>query len=152
VVGHLDVREELASLAHQVEPSSKQIPRGSHPRRVDVGLGQHSASQQHGDLVGVDLVVLGLAPVDGFHEQRVAKHEGDLFPCTQIRQPVPGEDALAGDHEVVAVGRHGLEERLWLRGQVLVHEHLTGAVEDADVHRPRVQIHPAVVSVLSGVV
>ena len=101
--------------------------------------------------MGVDLVVLGLASVDGLHEQRVAKDEGDPFPCTQIRQPVPGEDALAGDPEILAIGSDDLEEGLGLRGQVLVHEHLTGGVEDADVHRPRVQIDPAVVAVLPGV-
>jgi hypothetical protein len=145
------VRQQLAALAHQVESPSQQVPRGAHAGRVDVGLGQHAASQQHGDLVGVDPVVLGLAPVDGLHEQRVAEHEADPFLRTQVRQPVPGVDALAGHHEVVAIGRHGLEQRLGLRRKVLVHEHLARGVEDAHVHRAHVQIDPAVEAVLAGV-
>ena len=99
----------------------------------------------------VDLVVLGLAPVDGLHEQRVAEHEANPLLRAQIGEPIPGEDAFAGDHEILAVGGDDLEERLRIRGQVPVHEHLTRGVEDADVHRPRVQVDPAVMAVLSGV-
>ena len=122
LIGHLDVGQQLTALSHQVQATPEQVARRTHAGRVDVGLRQHPASEQHGDLVGVDLVVLGLAAVNGLHEQCMAEHEADAFPRAQIGEPIPGVDALAGHHEVVAVGSHGFEKRLGLRGQVLVNE------------------------------
>ena len=96
----------------------------------------------------VDAVVLRLAAVDRLHVERVAEDEGDAFGGAEVGEPVPGEDALDGDDEVVAIGRDYLEERFGVRRQVLVDEHLAVAVEDADVHGLGVQIDAAVVAVL----
>jgi len=151
VARHLDVGEELAALADQVQAAAQQIARGAHPRRVDVRLRQQAAAQQRGDLERIAPIVLGLAAVDGLHVQRVAQHESDPLPGAEVRQPVPGEDAFDGDDEAVTVGGHGLEEGLGRRGQVLVDQDLALGVEDADVHRLRVQIDPAPVAMLSVV-
>jgi hypothetical protein len=43
---------------------------------IDRGLREHAATQQNGDLLGVDIVVFGLAPVDRFHIQRVPEDKG----------------------------------------------------------------------------
>ena len=59
--------------------------------------------EQPGDLLGVDLVVLGLAAVDGLHVQRVAEDEGDPLGGAEVGEPVPGEHALAADDQPVAV-------------------------------------------------
>ena len=67
---------------------------------IDVGLRQHAAAQQHGDLVRVDLVVLGLAAVDGLHRERVAEHERDAFGGADVGEPVPGEHALGRDDQI----------------------------------------------------
>jgi hypothetical protein len=83
--------------------------------------------------------------VDGLHVQGVAKHELDPFPAAEVRQPVPREHALDRDHEVVAVRRDGLEERLGTAPHVLVEEDLALPIEDAQVHGLRMQIDPAVV-------
>jgi len=147
VARHLDMGEQLAALAHEVEPAAQQIARRAHTGLVCVGLRQHAVAQQRRDLERVDAVVLRLAAVDRLHVQRVAQDEGDAFGSTQIGQPVPGEDALDGDDEVVAVRRDRLQERLGARGQVLVHEDLPFGVEKADVHRLGVQIDPAPVPV-----
>jgi len=92
-----------ARSAHEVAAPAEQVPRGAHRAGVDIGHGQHAAAQEHGDLVGVDLVVLSLAAVDGFHVQGVAEDEGEAFARAQVGDPIPGEDALDGHHEVVAV-------------------------------------------------
>ena len=70
------------------------------------------------------------------------------FGRAEIGEPVPGEHALGRDDEIVAVRRDGLEEGRRRRRHVPVHEHLAGAVEDADVHGLHVQIDPAIVTVL----
>ena len=147
----LDVGQELAPLAHEVQAPTDQITRGPHRRRIDVGLRQHAAPQQDGDLVGINLVVLRLAAVDGLHRQRVAEHERDALRRADIGQPVPREHALGRHDQILSVRRDHLEERRRRRRHVAVHEHLAGAVEDADVHRLHVQIDPAVVTVLSVV-
>jgi len=76
----------------------------------------------------------GLAPVDRLHVEGVAEHEVDALGCAQVRQPVPGEDALDRNHEALAVGSDRLEEGLGARLQVLVDENLALGVEDAHVH------------------
>ena len=95
------------------------------------------------------LSFLVFAAVDRFHVKGMTEDEGDAFALgTEIGQPVPGEDALDGDDEVVAIGRDDLQKRFGVRGQVLVDQNLAVAVEDADVHRFRVQIDAAVVAML----
>src|SRR3990170_4186538 len=118
----LDVGEQLTSLANQVKPTPKEISGRPHLSRVDVGLGQHASPQQHRDLLGVDLVALGLAPVDGLHGERVAEHEGDLLLRTEIGEPVPGEGALRSDDQVIAVGSHELEEGLRLGAEIAMNQ------------------------------
>lgn len=43
VVSVLDVNEEVASLAHQLESSTKQVSGGAHLRWVDVSLRKHAS-------------------------------------------------------------------------------------------------------------
>ena len=110
-----------------------------------------ASSKHRCDLEGVDPVVLGLAAVDGLHVEDVAQDEGDSLPGAQVGEPVPGEDALDGDDEVLPVGGDRLEEGLRAGLHVAVQEDLTGLVEDAEVHGSGVQIDSAVVAVLLGV-
>jgi hypothetical protein len=53
--------------------------------------------EQASDLAGVDLVILGLAAVDGFQVQGVSKDKSDLLFLTEVGEPVPGEPALDAD-------------------------------------------------------
>jgi hypothetical protein len=78
--------------------------------------------------------------MDGLHVQGVAQQEGNALAGTQVGQPVPGEDAFDADHKILAVGRHGLEERLGRRFQLAVDKDLPITVQDTDIHRPGVQI------------
>ena len=114
---------------HQVHPPGQQVPGGAHALGVGVGHGQHPSAQKRSDLLGIDLVVLGLAAVDGFHIQRVAQHEGDPFPATHISDPVPGEDAFHRHDDVGPVRGDGFQESIRFSGQVLVQEDLSALVQ-----------------------
>ena len=140
-----------ARLLHQVTAPAQQIAGGAHARRVDVGLRQHPAAHQPGDLVGVDLVVLGLAPVDGTHVQGMPEHEGNALAGTQVGHPVPGEHAFDRHHQILAEGLHGGQEGLRGALQVAREAHLAGCIQDAQVHLAGVQIDAAVVLVLTGI-
>ena len=126
--------EQIRSLAHEVIAPAKQIAGGAHRLGVNVRLREHTAAQQHGDLVGVDLVVFGFAAVDGFHVEGVAEDEGDAFLGAQVREPVPGEDALDGDDEVVAVRGDGVQEGGRFGFEVAMQQDLALAVQDAQIH------------------
>jgi hypothetical protein len=134
-----------------MQPAAQQVAGGPHRGRIDVGLGEHPAPQQDGDLVGVDPVVLGFAAVDGFHIEGVPEDEADPFGGAEIGEPVPGEHALDGNDEVFAVRGDRVEERLRGRPEVAVQQDLARLVEDAQIHRAGVEIDAAVVLVLLGV-
>jgi hypothetical protein len=68
-VGLLDVRKEFGAFTGQMEAAPEQVARYLHLGRIDLGLRKHLATQQHGDFLGVALVVFRLAAVDGFHIQ-----------------------------------------------------------------------------------
>jgi hypothetical protein len=142
----LDMGEEVGSATNEMEPSSEEISGGSHLGRIDISLRKVPASQQCCDLEGIDLVVLGLTPVDGLHVESVAQDELDALFSAQIREPVPGEDALDGHDEVFSEGLDGDQEVIGSTPHVLVKEDLALSVKDAEVHRLGVQIDATVVS------
>ena len=67
------------------------------PFRIDIGLRDHATPQQRGNLVSIDLVILGLAPVNRLHVERVTQNESNSLAGAQIGQPVPRENAFDGD-------------------------------------------------------
>ena len=71
-----------------------------------------------------------------------------LLETAEIGEPVPGEDALDGDDDVLAVRRDRFEEGPRVRGHVAMKQGLSTLVQDADVHRSGVEIDAAVVSML----
>ncbi len=79
-------------------------------------------------------VVLGFAAVDGLHVEGVSEDELDAFGAAEIGEPVPGEDALDGDDEILAEGFHGCEEGFRGAPHVLVEKDLSVAIEDAEIH------------------
>jgi hypothetical protein len=81
----------------------------------------------------------------------MAQHEGDLFLCTKVAEPVPGEHALDADDQVVAERGDGLEKGLGIAGQIAVEDDGTGCIEDAQVQSPCMEVDASVESVLLGV-
>jgi hypothetical protein len=98
--------------------------------------------------VGVDLIGLGLAAVNGLHVQGVAQHEGDALIVTEVGEPVPSKQALAGDGEVVAERGDDAEEGVGAGGDGLLQDDGAGRVEDAQGQGSGVQIDPARESLL----
>jgi hypothetical protein len=76
-------------VAQERHPPPEQVPGGAHPGGVDIGLGEHAAAPQDGDLVRIEPSMLGLAPVDGLHGEGVAQHEGKALAGTQVGRPGP---------------------------------------------------------------
>ena len=70
----------------------------------------------------------------------VAEDEGDALIGAEIGQPVPAEDALGPDDQVVAEGGDGLEEELRLAPELLVQPDLSLLVEDAEVEIAAMEI------------
>jgi hypothetical protein len=76
-VGMGNMGQELSPFAHEMSPAPKPVAHGPHLGGINVGLGQHSAPPEHRDLVGIDLLILRLAPMDGLHGEGMAPDEGN---------------------------------------------------------------------------
>ena len=144
-VGVLDMTEELGPLAGEEEAPAQQVASRAHLSRVDVGDGEVAAAQEHGELVGVDAVVLGFPAVDRLHVVGVTEHEVDVGVGAQVGDPVPAEEALNADDEAVEVGFDQFEKAVGITGDVAVDDLLAVRVEDAHVHVARVQVDSAVI-------
>ena len=62
---------------------------GGHGGRIRIGLRQCAAPQSHGNLLGVETVILGFAPVDGLHVWGVPQHKRQPFLDAHVGQPGP---------------------------------------------------------------
>jgi hypothetical protein len=150
-VGVLDVGQQLPALPGEEQAPAQQVAGSAHLAGIDIGIGEVATAQQGGDLVGIDSVVLGLAAVDRFHVESVAEDEGDVLFATQVGDPVPAEQALDGDGQVLSVGSKGLQQRLSVTGELTMNEDLALLVQDADIEAAGVEVDTTVVNMLSGV-
>jgi hypothetical protein len=150
-IGILDMGKEFAAFACQVHASAQQVAGGAHLGGVDRGLGEHPAAPQHGDFVGVDLVVFGFAAMDGLHVQGMTKDKRDTVVSTEVSQPVPGQQACGREDDLIAGGSDGLAQRLRGGWHVPVPPRFPGLVEDAQGHGAGVEIDPTIKRVLLGV-
>ena len=91
--------QELSPCAHQRHPSPEEGARGTPLRRRDRGLGEQTTTKPHGDLLCIDAVVCGFAPVHGLHGEGVAEHKGHILAGAQVGEPVPGAQALDSDDQ-----------------------------------------------------
>jgi hypothetical protein len=78
--------------------------------------------------------MFGLAPMDGFHLEGVAKDEGEARVGPEVGEPVPGAEAFHGPDPTVPIGGHGLEEGLRSGFQVAVQHDVAIMTQDANVH------------------
>jgi hypothetical protein len=85
--------------------------------------------------------------VNSLHVESVTEDKSDAFPCAEVGEPVPGEDAFDRDHEALAKRRDVLQEDFGNRRQVTMKQSFPFLVEDAGVHVPRVKVDAAVVLV-----
>jgi hypothetical protein len=87
-------------------------------------------------LWGIDFIVFGFAAVDGFHVEGMAEDELDSLLGAQIGQPVPAEEALDGDDQVLAEGFNGFPESLRTGSEVAVKQDLPLLVKDTQIPSP----------------
>jgi hypothetical protein len=85
--------------------------------------------------VGVTRIVLGFAPLNGLHRERVPPDKGTAFFRPEIRQPVPGEHTFDPDDHVGALRRDNPPERCGRRGQMLMDQLRAAVSEDTDIPR-----------------
>src|SRR5918999_1350741 len=138
-------------LSSKCSMPAQQVAGGPHLSGVDVSVGEIAAAQQRGDLVGVKPVVLGLAAVDRLHVEGMAEDEGEALLFAQVGHPVPAEEALDGNAQILSVRPEGFDELVAVAGELAVDEGLAGLIEDAEVQAAGVQVNAAVVLVLLGV-
>jgi hypothetical protein len=89
--------------------------------------------------------------MDEAHAEGVTEDEVDSLLLAQVGEPVPGEKALAADDEVGAERGERGEQGVRTAREIAVQNRPSLAVEDAEEHRPRVQIDAAGVPVGPGV-
>jgi hypothetical protein len=70
------------------------------------------------------------------HRERMPEDKGNLFLLTQVRQPIPGEDTLDADDQIVAVRSNETQKCLGRCWQIFVDQFRAVLVQNADVHRP----------------
>jgi hypothetical protein len=131
--------------------SAQQVAGRAPLGRRDRGLREHPAAQQDGDCLGVDRVVFGLTAMHGLHGEGMPEDTRDPVCSTEVRTPVPGEQAFGRQDDLSAGGRDGLAQRLWGGGHVPVQPRCTGLVEDAQVHGAGVESDTTVQRVRLGV-
>ena len=148
--GMLDVGSQLRPCAHQMHAAPEEISRGPHLGGVHIGLGQHAATQEYGNFMGVDRVVFGLTPMDRLHVQGMAEDNRDAFVSTEVGQPVPREHAFDCDDEPFSIGRNDVQKGLRGRLHMTVHENLATLVEDTDIHGTGMQIDTTIKLVRLG--
>ncbi len=151
VIGVLDMGNEFSPFSCEVSAPPEQISGGAHIGRINIGHGHHAAPKQGCYLICVYFVVLGFAAMDGFHIESMAKDEGNILFTAEIGEPVPGEDALNGNYDVLTIWRDRLEKDVGVCLDVPMQDDLSFLVEDAKVHSPCVKIDTAVKFVLLDV-
>jgi hypothetical protein len=88
--------QEFGAFTHQMDAAPEPVTGGGHACGIDVGLWQQATAKQGGNLLRIDLVVFGLAPVDGFHVEGVSQDKGKALLSAEGGEPIPGEDAFNG--------------------------------------------------------
>jgi hypothetical protein len=149
-VGMLPMRSQCRPVAHQVGAAAEQGAGGAHRSRRDRGGWKPAAAEPCRTLVGIDLGVLGLAAVPGFHVERMPQHAGDAVCGTAVGEPVPGAATRDGHDQAGTSGRHSLEKRCKRGLHVAVEQHCAIVTHDADVHTPGLHVETAVKGGLRG--
>src|SRR5262245_5739145 len=126
----------------------QEVPGSPHLGRIDIGLWEHATAEQGRNLLRIDLVIFGLAAMDGFHIESVSKDKGNPFVRTEVGQPIPGKDAFDRHNETVPTGGNGVEKRSRRGFHIAVEHDFSVVVHDTDVHTPGMQVDTAVKWVL----
>ncbi len=64
--------------------------------------------------MGVNFIILGLAAVDRFHVEGMAKDRGDVFLGAEVGQPTLRENTFDADDQFIAIWGKGFQVRFGL--------------------------------------
>jgi len=81
----------------------------------------------------------------------MAKDEGNILFGAEVSDPVPGEHAFYGNHNVLSEGGDDAEESFRVCLNILMNPDLASGIEDADKHIFGMQIDSTIKLVLLGV-
>lgn len=142
----LNVAEGFGSSSHEKRSATQQIASGPQVFGVNEAERKVSAAQQHGDLFGIDRVVLGFSAVNGLHVKGVAESKRQILFFAQVRQPVPVECRLTTDDQIVlGEGTYCRDPVVGLvGGEVLMQQFVSRRIDDACMHHLCMQIDAAV--------
>ena len=150
-VGVLDGRQQFRPWPGARHPAPQQVTGCPHGGGRDVGRREQAPAEPHGHLVGVALVVCGLATMHGFPSESRPEDKREPFVSTQIGEPVPSAQACDSNDDSVPIGGKGLEKRLRTGFHGPMEHDLARLVQDPDVHGPGMQINATIQCVLFGV-
>ena len=150
-IGIMNVSQQFRTLAHQVHAPAHEVAGGAHFCRVDIGHGEHAAAYERGDFMGIDLVVLRLAAMNGAHIEGMAENKGNALFFTQVGYPVPGKHAFDADNQVLPVRLDCVQQGMGCCLDVFVQDDLTIVVEDTQIQAASMKINSAIKVVLFGV-
>jgi hypothetical protein len=145
------VSQDLAASACQVRASAPQVAGRAHLTKIDRRLREHPAAQQNGDCMGVDRVVFGLAAMESFHVEGMSEDAGETFAPTPVSHPIPRAETCDRHDTIITIRRHDLEAGLGADLDVLRPQDLPSLVEEANRHRPGMEIDPTGCCRLCGV-
>lgn len=114
--------------------ASEQIAGGTHRRGINIGWWEHAAAQQGRNLVGIDLVVVGLTAMNRLPIQGMPQDTGKLVLRAQVGEPLPGEDTFHRDTQAIPGGRDGLEKGFGRGLHITVPKHFSRVAQEADIH------------------
>jgi hypothetical protein len=83
------VGQECRPWTRPMQAAPEQVSGGAHFSRIAIGWGPPAAAQQHGDLLGGNLRVLGLAPMARRQVQGVSQDTGHALRGAQVGEPGP---------------------------------------------------------------
>ena len=81
----------------------------------------------------------------------MAEDKSDPFSGTQVGNPVPGKETFDRHDDILAIGRHHLQQGVWAGLQVVMHHDVAALVQDANVQAPGVQVDATIQLVRLGV-
>jgi hypothetical protein len=150
-VGRWPVRQACAAWAGQGRASAPQVAGGAPRARIARRLRAPPAAPQHGDVLGVDRVMVGRAARAGRQRAGLAEDTREAVCSPEGRTPVPGQQTVGRADARRAVRGDRLEKRCGGGLQVTVPQGFPGLVEEAHVHGAGVEIDATVRRVRCGV-
>ena len=149
-LGLVDLGQECGAFVRQRPAAPAQVPGGTPVGGRARGLREPPTTQQRRHLWRVDLVVFGRATLAGLQRAGMAQDNREACMGPQVREPVPGAQALDRHDEPLSRRGKGLQEGLRVGLHMARHQNLAALVEEAERHGAGMQVDAAGKWVRSG--